>query len=521
MAQCALVHWPTIRRKFKEKADMHNPAWNLAVKTVSVLAIVLLLLGPALLLATDLGNALQSENGRNVTIAGSILGILALVIANLAYSRSVREIAATAESAHQLSQGAIFKDETTNAPANSLFGVSHYLEAKSAIVDRMAEGRFSENGIAVSDSDVLGRSLQNMADRLRESVQSPEEKHRSSLEIARLIGEISEAAACDLSVNAAVDSETTGPIAEAFNTMIGEIRSRVRTVKDTTLQIGTAAETAGETAEQAARGSLVQTSQMARTISSIENLTNQARKMGESSGSSAKIAADLLERTRTGRKAAADNIEAMRSIRLQFQDSAKRVKKLGERSQEIGQIVGMIDELSERTSLLAMNASLEATNGDVNGMAFANVVGEVERLADRAGRLTRQISDLTRTINAETRDVVSSIEETIHEVVVGSAFADKTGDALTHIEENAAKLKELIAATAESSGHQLKVTEDLTGTMNEISKLAELIQSGSGRAAESVRTIVHLSTEMRGSISPFKLPSDANLPAVESGSFLN
>lgn len=501
---------------------MHNPAWNLAVKTASALAIVLLLLGPALLLASEFENVLRSDNGRNVTIAGSVLGILALIIANLAYSRSVRENAATAEAAHQLSQGATCKSDIPGGMANSLFGVSRYLEAKSAIVDRIAEGGFSENGIAVSDSDILGRSLQNMADKLRESVQTPEEKHQLSLEIARLIGEISEAATCDLSVHAAVDSETTGPIAEAFNTMIGEIRSRVRTVKDTTLQIGSAAETAGETAEQAARGSLVQTSQMARTMSSVENLSHQARKLSEGSGKSANIASDTLERIRAGRKAAADNIEAMRSIRFQFQDAAKRVKKLGERSQEIGQIVGMIDELSERTSLLAMNASLEATNGNGNGMAFANVVGEVERLADRCGRLTRQISDLTRTINAETRDVVLSIEETIHEVVVGSTFADKTGDAMTHIEQNAADLKELIAAMTESSGQQLRVTEDLIGAMNEISKLAELIQSGSGRAAESVRTIVHLSTEIRGSISPFKLPSDANASAaLESGSFLN
>jgi twitching motility protein PilJ len=154
-----------------------------------------------------------------------------------------------------------------------------------------------------------------------------------------------------------------------------------------------------------------------------------------------------------------DNIGAMNSIRKQVRETAKRIKKLGERSQEISQIVGLLDDLSDRTSLLALNAGLQAATAGESGDNFARVADEVERLAERSNRLTQQIAGLAQTIQSETKDVVASMEETIHQVVVGSTLADKAGGALVEIEQVSQRLAALLQSISESAKQQAKSSE--------------------------------------------------------------
>jgi twitching motility protein PilJ len=202
-----------------------------------------------------------------------------------------------------------------------------------------------------------------------------------------------------------------------------------------------------------------------------------------------------------------DNINAMNAIRKQVQETAKRIKKLGERSQEISQTVGLIDDLSDRTSLLALNAGLQAAGG-TRERGFIVVAEEIERLAERSNRLTQVIAGLAQTIQIETKDVVASMEETIHEVVVGSTLADKAGQALVEIEQVSQRLAKLLQSISESANRQAQSSEDISKEMANISKVTELVNSGSKRAADSVRMLVLLSNELRGSVAPFKLPDE-------------
>ena len=184
----------------------------------------------------------------------------------------------------------------------------------------------------------------------------------------------------------------------------------------------------------------------------------------------------------------------------------------------------MIDDLSDRTSLLALNASLQASAAGEAGIGFAVVADEVERLADRSNRLTQQIGTLAQTIQSETKDVVASMEETIHEVVVGSALADKAGQALVEIEQVSQRLAELLQSISESAKQQARSSEDISNAMTNISKVTELVQTGTKRAADSVKILVLLSDELRGSVAPFKLPDDRTprkLAQNEASLFLN
>jgi len=504
-----------------------NPLWNLFIKIASVLAMLFLLLGAALTYAAYIG-LLQNIGAVVLTVffaAG--LAVFALVAVNFTNFKLESEVKDATEIADQIAHGELPEDEIKNESElfAALRNVSDNLRTIRAEADRVAGGDLTANINLRSDTDRFGQSLQNMIEKFRSMIQTQEERDYLQKSILNLLREVSEVAAGDLTVQAEVSSEMTGAIAEAFNSMTKELRSLIKQVKDVTFQVSSSANQINDTTAQLARGSEAQASQISRTTQAIAQMALQIQEVSSNASLSAQVAGDALGNARYGTQAVQDNIGAMNSIRKQVQETAKRIKKLGERSQEISQIVGLIDDLSDRTSLLALNASLKASAAGEAGKDFALVAEEVERLAERSNRLTNQIAALTQTIQNETKDVVASMEETIHEVVVGSTLADRAGQALVEIELVSTRLAELIESISESAKRQAHSSEDISQAMANISKVTELVQSGSKRAADSVKMLVELSDDLRTSVAPFKLPEDKfsarRLMSGENGLYVN
>ena len=501
-----------------------NPILNLITKLFSLLAIIFLLLGAALVGAAYFDLTGNKAAGILTIFFAVILAVFSLVMTNYSNIKLHGEIKTAMEIAHQISLGETFEEENGGELLDSLRNISVYLLEKSAIAKQIASGDLSARVRLHSDADVFGQAFQDMIDKLRSFVQTQDDRDLLEKSIKKLLTEVSQVAAGDLTVQAEVSPEITGEIADAFNQMTRELRSLIKQVKDLTFQVSVSANAINDTTEQLAAGSAAQGAQISRTTSAISNMALRVQEVSENASLSAQVAGDSLGSARYGTKAVQDNINAMNSIRRQVQETAKRIKKLGERSQEISLIVGLLDDLSDRTSLLALNASLQASAAGESGAGFAVVADEVERLAERSNRLTQQIAQLAQTIQSETKDVVASMEETIHEVVVGSTLADKAGQALIEIEQVSQRLAELLQSISESTKQQAKSSEDISGAMENISKVTDLVQTGAKRAADSVKMLVELSEELRGSVAPFKLPNDKNpqrVAAAKQSVFVN
>lgn len=502
---------------------MENPLWNLILKGSSVMACLLLVMAVALVLAAQFGYSESYAPGVVTLVFAAAVGIVSLVLVNVSNIKAAGEIRIAIEQAHRLSQGEFFDDLPTSMLGDSLKEASDYLRARSSELRKIAVGDVSENIVLRTDSDHFGDSMQHLVERLRFTLGTADTRDRLQRSIVKLLDEVSEVSAGDLTVQAEVGPELTGEIAEAFNQMTRNLRSLIKQVKDVTMQVATSATAISDTTEQLAGGSVAQASQIARTTTAIASMAQQVQDVSRTATQSADVATGSLDCARNGTQAARENIEAMRSIRKQVQETAKRIKKLGERAQEIAQITGMIDDLSDRTGLLALNASLQAAASGNSGDGFAQVAEEIERLAERSNRLTQQISTLTQSINSETKEVVASMEETIREVIDGSALADKAGRSLVEIEEVSNKLAELLRSISDSCRFQAKSAEDIANSMSGISEVTGLVQKGSKRAAESVRTLVELSRELRQSVAPFKLPVDLHqsMNGTSENRFLN
>lgn len=486
---------------------------SLLIRVSSFFAVILIVIGLIFFYAFYSGATTNGLIGIVLTTAGVLLATFSLFITNFSAMRLQSEFKEAAQLADQIAQGDVSGDfyetdsDETSDLIISLNQIALNLKEKSVIAEQIATGNLSAEIELRSEADVFGTAFRKMINELRLIVQTEDERSRLQNSIFTLLNEVKEVASGDLTVKAQVTSRITGEIAETFNFMTTELRSLISQVKEVTFQVGNSASAINDTTEQLARGSEAQADQISRTTSAVSNMTLQIQEVSKNASLSAQVADDSLNNARYGTKAVQDNINAMDSIRRQVQETAKRIKKLGERSQEISQTVGLIDDLSDRTSLLALNASLQAS-GSEGARGFAVVAEEVERLAERSNRLTQQIAGLAQTIQIETKDVVASMEETIHEVVVGSTLADKAGQALVEIEQVSQRLAKLIQSISESANRQAQSSEDISQEMINISKVTELVNAGSKRAADSVKTLVLLSDELRSSVAPFKLPDD-------------
>lgn len=450
--------------------------------------------------------------------------ILAALVATLTAFRFKAAQSSAAAKISAIAEGniSINGSNGTGEIDNAVNELLHYLNDKASLIDKVASGDLSAKVQLSSGEDTFGSVFQNMLEKLHSVVQTEEERNHLKTSISKLLAEVSEVAQGDLTVEAEVSGETTGPLADAFNYMTSELRALIKQVKNVTFEVTHSAKEISATTGELAGGSETQAAQIAQTSQAVEDMALQIQEVSINATMSAKVAGESLNMAQHGTQAVQDNIDAMNRIRNQVQETAKRIKKLGERSQEIGEIVQLLDELSERTSLLALNASLQAAAAGEAGRGFAAVTEEVERLSERSNRAAQKIAALARSIQYETKDVVSSMEETIHEVVVGSNLADKAGQTLGDIEKVSNQLADLIKLISDSSRQQAAGSESISKAMANISKVTELVNAGSRKAANSSKNLVALSDNLRNSVAPFKLPEDMpEIPALPSAAQQN
>ena len=217
-----------------------------------------------------------------------------------------------------------------------------------------------------------------------------------------------------------------------------------------------------------------------------------------------------LSNARQGTLAVQNTITGMDEIRDQVQETAKRIKRLGESSQEISEIVQVIRDIAKRTNILALNAALEAAAAGEAGRGFAVVSEDVKRLAERSTAATRQIAELVRTIQSETNEAVAAMEASTQEVVEGSQLANQTGQALADIENVAQQLADLSQSMSEASQKQAQDSEVIARSMSSIAQVTQQTAARTGQTAGSINQLTLLADQLRGSVSTFKLPVSEN-----------
>lgn len=389
-------------------------------------------------------------------------------------------------------------------------GIGRQVSSIRAMFTEVNSGNYRAR-VDVLSEDELGSTaklLNHMLDNTLSLIQSREERDHIQADIQKLLDEISGVAEGDLTAEAEVTANLTGAIADSFNMMIAELRGIISNVQETTLQVTTSAYEVRLTAEQLAQGSESQSSQIMKAYSSINEMAAQIQRVSASASKAAETAEKALENAMHGAESVQKTISGMNSIRQHVQQTAKRMKRLGESSQEINEILQLIGDITDRTAILALNASIKAANAGEAGKGFATVAAEVEQLAERSQQATKRVSALIKSIQSDTNEAISAMEETTKEVVAGSNLANVAGQKLEQIEDVSSQLAELIQSISKSAQEQSSSSTAVTTSMGDISQVTQQSAVGAQQAARSIRELAEKANELRQSLRRFRLPAE-------------
>lgn len=334
-----------------------------------------------------------------------------------------------------------------------------------------------------------------------------QQNQRNQQAILTLLDELGNLADGDLTVNATVTEDITGAIADSFNYAVDATRRLVRAINETTDQLASASSEASEMALDVASQSNDAANLISDAAQTIYIMSDNIDDISRSSADLAEEAKRSVAIASKGKSTVSETIQGMESIRENIQDTSKRIKRLGESSQQIGEIINLINDIAEQTSILALNASIQAAMAGESGRGFAIVADEVQQLAERAGNSTRQIETIIKGIQTDTNEAIASMEQSTVGVVKGANLAKAAGEDLSEIEHVSLRLADLIFDISSSaqahSSEQGVIAENMRAIQSTAAKAAEEI----GQTVQIISNLTELSNDLKKSVAGFKLPN--------------
>jgi methyl-accepting chemotaxis protein len=355
---------------------------------------------------------------------------------------------------------------------------------------------------------LLARQFDTMVDE-RESVNERLEKENETLNnsIVTVLQSVFELSKRDLTIKVPVNEDVTGPVADAINALSDETAKVLTGVSMISNQVAmasnavkaqsdavmaVAANERKQVDESAARMAIA-----AHEMNGIAVLARNSQQAGDAAIKSTQDALKTVTATVLGINATRDTIR----------ETEKRIKRLGERSQEISGVVNLINSIAERTHILALNASMHAASAGEAGRGFAVVADEVQRLAENAREATTQISTLVSSIQSETQDTVSTMNSAISQVVEGSKLAEEAGRQMQATQDTTAELVKSVEQISVSSIKQAKITNELQEYAKQIKESTAQTSQQLAEQGEQTRSLVEFAGKLVQSVNVFKLPS--------------
>ncbi len=387
-------------------------------------------------------------------------------------------------------------------------------------VKAVTEGDYSaRTGVQTSDEiGALGKAFDGLLnERVASLAEAEEGSEQLNESVIGLLMGVSRLSRKDLTTRLAVTEDATGPVADALNQMAKETASVMIEVRTVAKQVDEATEAVDAQANMVANTAERQREEVAKTTEDLAVASDKIRQTAVAVERATEAASRTTETTESAAATVQSTLQEMDTIRDTIQDAGKRIKRLGERSQEISGIVDVINGIAERTSVLALNASMQAASAGEAGRGFSVVADEVQRLAESSRSATEQIALLVKNIVVETNDTMSTMDTAIGKVVEGSRQAQTAGEQMFRTVDTTAELTEAVKLIAEGSQAQSEIAE---GLLTRAEAIREETTKTSGALAEQLLQtglLRQYAGQLVGTVGVFTLPDAKADDLVEAG----
>ena len=310
----------------------------------------------------------------------------------------------------------------------------------------------------------------------------------------------------DLTVKAPVTEDVIGTVSDSINALASEtarVLYGVTGIADQVAQVSTKVKEQAGLVAQTAQEERAGVQMMVESLLDATQTMNRVAALAEQSNQSADQATQMTD---NALHTVNDTVKGMESIRETIAETEKRIKRLGERSQEISGIVNLINTISERTHVLALNASMQAAVAGEAGRGFAVVAEEVQRLAESSRNATQQIATLVGNIQLETNETINTVNQTIGQVVQGSEQAQKAGEQMRRTQEVTAQLVAQVYDIAQASEQQKSMSANLLEAVQRIGETTEQTAVQIEAQNKEADTLQQAAASLLESVHVFKLP---------------
>lgn len=300
-------------------------------------------------------------------------------------------------------------------------------------------------------------------------------------------------------------NDEIGKLADDINEMVESLKQALQQVAESGATIASATTQISSSTEEMSAGAQEQTSQAGEVASAVEEMTKTIIENSRNATQTAETAKKAKNTAEEGGVIVQNTIEGMRRIADVVRRSAETVQNLGRSSDQIGEIISVIDDIADQTNLLALNAAIEAARAGEQGRGFAVVADEVRKLAERTTKATKEIATMIRQIQTETKGAVESMAEGTQKVDEGIALADKAGNALEKIVDISQQVTDMVNQIAAASEQQSSASEQISKNIEAISTVTQQTASGIQQIAHSAEDLNRLTEQLRELLAKFKL----------------
>ena len=374
--------------------------------------------------------------------------------------------------------------------------------------------------LAVAKQDEIGELNANinlMAEQIQASLQEQQsivqkqrqEKEQLELAIHTLLDEVSEATNGDLTVRANLDSMELSTVADLFNAIIDNLQDIAIEARNSSNQVGFSLKQNEEVILVLAENALSEAKETRDTLISVEEMSKSIKAVAANASQAEKIANDTYNTVIDSTNNMDLTVNSILALRTTVGETSKKMKRLGESSQKISQVVSFIEEIAMKTNVLSINATVEAGRAGEYGQGFTIVAEQVGALAEQSAAATKEIANIVATIQAETKEVNQAMESGTTQVVETTRIVESTKQSLGLVLEKSQEINQLMGSISHTTVSQADTSQNLTELMHKISQMSETTSKASQRVAQSIVDVAEVAAQLESTVAQFKVSESA------------
>ena len=335
--------------------------------------------------------------------------------------------------------------------------------------------------------------------------------------LQQLVDRIKEVAEGDGDLTKRIDVSSNDEVAELaswFNNLMDKLQEILGKVANDARRLAVAGEEISARAREQAKGAETQSDQTTQLATAMQEMSSTVQQVSENSNTAAAASQKAAETAREGGKVVEETLSRMRAIAQAVGETARKVQELGKKSDQIGTIIGVIDDIADQTNLLALNAAIEAARAGEQGRGFAVVADEVRKLAERTSRATKEISGMIHSIQAETKSAVTAMRSGTEEVEQGVGLTTQAGSSLHDIIQMSQQVGDMVTLIATAATEQAATAEEINGNIEQIAKIAAGSAAGAQLTTQALQDLTDLASDLQGLLGHFHLAPETSSSAA-------